>query len=74
VEAGATLGWERYAGDAGVIIGLDRFGASGPGPVVMRELGFTVDRVVAAANAARDRARDTKATRTAKTTKKTKSR
>ena len=49
VEAGATLGWERYAGDAGVIIGLDRFGASGPGPVVMRELGFTVDRVVAAA-------------------------
>jgi len=59
VEAAAPLGWERYAGDGGVIIGLDRFGASAPGPVVMRELGFTADRVVAAAKTARERARET---------------
>jgi len=52
VEAGATLGWERYAGDRGVIVGLDRFGASAPGDDVMRELGFTVDAVVAAAERA----------------------
>lgn len=52
VEAGATLGWERYAGDRGVIIGLDRFGASAPGDVVMRELGFTADAVFAAAKKA----------------------
>ncbi len=71
VEAAATLGWERYAGDAGVIIGLDRFGASGPGPVVMRELGFTVERVVAAAQTARDRAGAVKTTKTTRTTKKT---
>ena len=52
VEAGATLGWERYAGDKGVIVGIDRFGASAPGDEVMRELGFTVDAVVAAARQA----------------------
>jgi transketolase len=56
VEAGASLGWERYAGRDGVIIGLDRFGASAPGDVVMRELGFTVERVVAAAHASLRRA------------------
>jgi transketolase len=49
VEAGATLGWARWVGDAGAVIGLDRFGASAPGEVVLRELGFTVDRVVACA-------------------------
>ena len=49
VEAGATLGWERYAGDLGETVGLDRFGASAPGDVVMRELGFTVVAVVSAA-------------------------
>ena len=57
VEAGASLGWERYAGRDGVIIGLDRFGASAPGDVVMRELGFTVENVVAAAETSRERAR-----------------
>ncbi|HRP47850.1 MAG TPA: transketolase C-terminal domain-containing protein, partial [Trueperaceae bacterium] len=49
VEAGATLGWERYAGDLGEIVGVDRFGASAPGDVVMREYGFTAENVVAAA-------------------------
>ena len=49
VEAGATLGWERYAGDRGEIIGLDHFGASAPGDVVMREFGFTPQKVAEAA-------------------------
>ncbi len=46
IEAGVTLGWQKYVGDAGGSIGLDRFGASAPGEVVMRELGFTVEHVV----------------------------
>ena len=45
VEAGVTQGWHRYVGDQGDVIGVDRFGASAPGPVVMREYGFTVDNV-----------------------------
>jgi len=49
VEAGASLGWERWVGTAGAIVGIDRFGASAPASVVMRELGFTPERVVAAA-------------------------
>lgn len=49
VEAGATLGWGQYAGDLGEVIGVDRFGASAPGDVVMREYGFTAANVVAAA-------------------------
>ncbi len=57
VEAASTFGWERYAGDRGVIIGLDRFGASAPGALVLKELGFTVDRLVAAVKTARERSR-----------------
>jgi transketolase len=45
VEAGATQGWHRYVGDVGDVIGLDHFGASAPGPVLMREYGFTVENV-----------------------------
>jgi transketolase len=45
VEAGSPLGWERYAGEQGAIIGLSRFGASAPGKVVMEKLGFTAQRV-----------------------------
>ncbi len=48
VEAGATLGWERYADDA---IGIDHFGASAPGDVVMEKFGFTVEHVVERARA-----------------------
>src|SRR5665213_2367404 len=47
VEAGATQGWHRYTGDGGDVLGIDHFGASAPGDVVMREFGFTVDNVVA---------------------------
>ena len=46
VEAGVTLGWQKYVGDRGGSIGVDRYGASAPGDVVMREYGFTVDHVV----------------------------
>ena len=49
VEAGATQGWHRYVGDAGDVIGIDRFGASAPGATVLREYGFTVDEVYARA-------------------------
>jgi len=48
-EAGATLGWSRFAGDEGVIIGLDRFGASALGAEVLQHFGFTADHVTAAA-------------------------
>jgi len=49
VEAAATFGWHRYAGEHGEIIGIDRFGASAPGDVVMKEFGFTPERVAEAA-------------------------
>jgi transketolase len=45
VEAGATQGWCKYVGDQGDVIGVDRFGASAPGEVMMREFGLTVDNV-----------------------------
>jgi len=51
VEAAARFGWERWVGDQGAVVGLDRFGASAPGDVVLRELGFTVENVVAHARA-----------------------
>lgn len=46
VEAGSPLGWKRWVGDQGKIIGITRFGASAPGGTVMREFGFSVDHVV----------------------------
>jgi transketolase len=51
IEAGAKLGWERWVGDRGDSIGLERFGASAPGEVVLKELGFSVENVVAKAKA-----------------------
>ncbi len=49
VEAGVTFGWQRWIGEYGIAIGVDRYGASAPGEVVLRELGFTAAHVVAAA-------------------------
>jgi transketolase len=49
IEAGVSLGWKRYVGDAGDSVSLDRFGASAPGETVLKELGFNVDNVVARA-------------------------
>lgn len=46
IEMGASLGWDRYAGDEGAIIAIDRFGASGEGNQVVAEYGFTVENVV----------------------------
>jgi transketolase len=43
VEAGVRVGWERYADD---VVSIDRFGASAPGEVVMRELGITPEHTV----------------------------
>jgi len=46
IEAGATLGWYKWVGRTGDIIGLDHFGASAPGEVVMEKLGFNVGNVI----------------------------
>lgn len=46
IEAGSTLGWWKYVGCGGGVIGLDRFGASAPGSVALEKLGFTVENVV----------------------------
>ncbi len=51
IEAGATMGWWKYVGRHGDVIGLDRFGASAPGPVAMENLGFSVANVVEHAQA-----------------------
>jgi transketolase len=45
VEAGVTMGWERYVGFRGTSIGIDRFGASAPGETVLGELGITPENV-----------------------------
>jgi transketolase len=46
VEAGTTLGWERYTGSGGLNIGLDRFGASAPAEDLFRRFGFTAEAIV----------------------------
>ncbi|MGC9356269.1 MAG: transketolase [Anaerolineae bacterium] len=46
IEAASPLGWRRYVGDQGVVIGIDRFGASAPYHVIQEHFGFTPDRVV----------------------------
>jgi transketolase len=53
VEAGAAQGWHRYVGDAGGVLSVERFGASAPGEVVLREYGFTVEEVCKRARALR---------------------
>ncbi|HTW28062.1 MAG TPA: transketolase [Acetobacteraceae bacterium] len=57
VEAAGTLGWERYVGMRGTIIGMRTFGASAPIKMLLENFGFTVEKVVAAARAQRDRTR-----------------
>jgi transketolase len=46
IEAGVTLGWSKYTGDRGDVIGLERFGASSPYQVAMEKLGFSAANVV----------------------------
>jgi transketolase len=57
VEAAATLGWERFAGDLGAIIGMHTFGASAPAKALFEHFGFTPQRVAEQARASLDRAR-----------------
>jgi transketolase len=49
IEAGVTMGWWKYIGRDGVAIGIDRFGASAPGPIALEKLGISVAHVVEAA-------------------------
>jgi transketolase len=49
VEAGTTLGWCRYVGERGASVGIDTYGASGPGAEVLAHYGFTTERVAATA-------------------------
>jgi len=46
VEAGISMGWERYAGSSGAVIGINEFGASAPGNIVMEKFGFTSENIV----------------------------
>ncbi len=54
VEAGLSMGWERYTGSEGRVICMDRFGASAPGEVLMEKFGFTVENIVSEALAMLD--------------------
>jgi transketolase len=51
VEAGSTLGWSRWVGGEGAVIGIDHFGTSAPGSHVFCHYGFTVENIVARAQA-----------------------
>jgi transketolase len=46
VEAGIGMGWERYIGDSGAVIGMTGFGASAPGEIVLEKYGFSAERIV----------------------------
>ena len=46
IEAGVTLGWHKYVGLQGEIVGIDHFGASAPGKTVLKEFGFTSENVL----------------------------
>ena len=45
IEAGSSLGWQSFVGPQIAVIGIDTFGSSAPGPVVMQHYGFTVENV-----------------------------
>ena len=51
VEASSSYGWHKYSGFDGDTVSIDRYGASAPGPLLMEKFGFTVENVVAKANA-----------------------
>jgi transketolase len=51
VEPGATMSWWKWVGSDGDVLGLDRFGASAPGPTVLEQLGFTTENITARARA-----------------------
>jgi transketolase len=47
IEMAVSLGWDRYVGDQGDVLAIDRFGASAPAPTIIKEYGFSVENVVA---------------------------
>src|SRR5580698_8478661 len=51
VEAGSAIGWWKYVGRHGDVIGLDRFGASAPGKIALEKLGYSVSNIVSRAKA-----------------------
>ncbi len=51
VEPGVSLSWWRWVGEQGGVLGIDRFGASAPGPTVLEKLGFTAENVATRARA-----------------------
>jgi len=55
VEQGSTLGWERYVGPRGHVVGMETFGASAPLKELQKKFGFEPDRVVAVARKLLDR-------------------
>ncbi len=55
IEAGISFGWERWVGDAGASVAIDRYGASAPGDEVLSRLGFTVENIVGRATALLER-------------------
>ncbi len=55
VEAGVTLGWQKWVGERGAIVGVDRFGASAPYRVIMEKFGLTAENVAAQALAVLER-------------------
>jgi transketolase len=57
VEAGAPLGWWKFVGRHGDVIGLERFGASSPGKIALENLGFGVDSIVKRSKALVERVR-----------------
>jgi transketolase len=46
IEAGVTLGWQKYVGDDGIMIGIDHFGASAPAEILFEEYGFSVAKIL----------------------------
>jgi transketolase len=51
VEPGATMSWWKWVGSDGDVLGLDRFGASAPGPTVLEQLGFGTENIISRARA-----------------------
>ena len=46
LEAGTTLGWHKYVGTNGLVIGVNQFGKSAPGKIIYEKFGFNVDNIV----------------------------
>ncbi len=57
IEAGASLGWWKYVGRHGDVLGIDHFGASAPGALVLEKFGFTGENIASRAKAVMERAK-----------------